>query len=174
MLIACVNVANLLLTRATQRSREIAIRTALGAGRWRIVRQLMAESFALSSLGAGGGWLLAAWGTQLLIAISPAKMLYLRTVTMDGRVLGFTLLVSVATTFLFGLAPALQASRLDVQLALRQGGRGWQTKGERRLRGLLVAGEIALALVLLTGAGLLVRSFARLLDVTPGFETNRR
>ncbi|MFY9557227.1 MAG: ABC transporter permease [Blastocatellia bacterium] len=172
MLIACGNVANLLLARATQRAREIAIRTALGAGRRQIVRQLMAESFALSLVGASAGWLMAAWGTELLVAMSPAKMLRIQHVTMDARVLGFTLLISVMTAFVFGLAPALQASRQDVQLALRQGGRGLQSRGETRIRGFLVAGEFALALVLLTGAGLLVRSFSRLLEVKPGFNVN--
>ncbi len=171
LLIACANVANLLLARATERQREMAIRAALGASRGRIMRQLLTESVTLSMLGAGLGLLLSAWGTELLTALSPATMFKLQEVRMDGRVLGFTLAISILTGLLFGLAPALHAARPEVQLALSEGGRGSSGKGQRRLRGLLVVTEVALALVLLIGAGLLVRSFTRLLDVTPGFES---
>ncbi|HZS04996.1 MAG TPA: ABC transporter permease [Blastocatellia bacterium] len=171
LVIACANVANLLLARATERQREMAIRAALGASRGRIMRQLLTESVTLSMLGAGLGLLLSAWGTELLTALSPATMFKLQEVRMDGRVLGFTLAISILTGLLFGLAPALHAARPEVQLALSEGGRGSSGKGQRRLRGLLVVTEVALALVLLIGAGLLVRSFTRLLDVTPGFES---
>ncbi len=171
LLIACANVANLLLARATQRQREMAIRAALGARRGRIIRQLLTESLVLALSGAGLGLLLASWGTELLTRMSPAKMLQVQQVTMDGRVLLFTMIVAIFTGLLFGLAPALQASQLNVESVLRETERGLLSPSQRRIRGALVVAEIALALVLLVGAGLLIKSFLRLLEVKPGFET---
>ena len=169
LLIACANVANLLLARATQRRREIAIRSALGARRSRIVRQLLTESMMLSVSGAVVGLALVWWGIGVFAALSPPNIMRLDQVNVDVRVLGFTVVLSILTGVLFGLAPALQASKLDLSAALKEGGRGTATAGHR-LRNLLVVSEIALALVLLIGAGLLVRSFLHVLDVKPGFE----
>lgn len=169
LLIACANVANLLLARATQRRREIAIRSALGAHRVRIIRQLLTESVMLSILGATIGLALVWWGIGLFAALSPPSIMRLDQVNVDIRVLGFTVVLSILTGIIFGLAPALQASKLDLSEALKEGSRGTGGAGHR-LRNLLVISEIALALVLLIGAGLLVRSFLHVLDVKPGFE----
>jgi putative ABC transport system permease protein len=171
LLIACANVANLLLARATRRAREMAIRAALGAGRFRLVRQLLAEGLLLALAGAGGGLLLATWGTAALTALSPATMLRLQPVGADWRVLAFTLSLSLLTGLLFGLAPAWHAARQDVQLALKESGGSSPGGRQGRLRGALVVAELALALMLLAGAGLLVRSFLRALEVAPGFES---
>jgi putative ABC transport system permease protein len=170
LLIACANVANLLLARGNERAREMAIRLALGASRPRLIRQLSTESLSLSLAGAGAGLLLAMWGTELLVKLSPATMLKLQEAKTDWRVLGFTLLLSLMASVLFGSFPALQASKSDVQLALKEGGNSSQSGRQNRARGLLVVVEIALAMVLLVGAGLLIRSFERILSVTPGFE----
>lgn len=176
LLIACVNVANLLLARATARGREIAIRAALGAGRARIVRQLLTESLLLALLGGAGGVLLALWGTDGLVALLPDNFPRLREIGVDLRVLLFTGVVSVLTGVLFGLAPAWRISRPDgADAALRAdgaaGARGTTEGGRsRRLREVLVVAEMALALALLTGAGLLVQSFLRLQRVAPGFD----
>ncbi|HUE83018.1 MAG TPA: ABC transporter permease [Pyrinomonadaceae bacterium] len=171
LLIACANIANLLLARGSERARELAIRATLGAGRWRLVRQLLIESLLLSVIGAGIGLLLAVWGTETLIGISPAQILQLQPVNVDAWVLAFTLLMSLLTCLLFGLAPAWQAARQDVQLALKEGARGSSSKRQRRLRESFVVAQMIFALVLLVGAGLLIRSFVRVLDSTPGFES---
>ncbi len=170
LLIACANVGNLLLARASRREREIALRLALGARPSRIVGQLLTESLVLSPLGAGLGLLVAMCGTQLLVRLGPATILKWQEAKIDGHVLGFTLLVSLVTGILFGLFPALQASKSDVQLALKESGKSSPGVRQNRLRGFLVVTEIALSVVLMVGAGLLIRSFERILSVPPGFQ----
>ncbi|MGH9703897.1 MAG: ABC transporter permease [Candidatus Acidiferrales bacterium] len=171
LLIACVNVANLLLARAASRQKEIAIRSSLGAGRMRIVRQLLTESLVLAFLGGALGLILAWWGTDVLLALSPANVPRVSAIHLSGRVLGFTALASLATGLFFGLLPALQISRSDLAETLKEGGRG-STEGamRNRMRSALVVAEVALALVPLAGAGLLIQSFLRLSRVKPGFD----
>ena len=174
LLIASANMANLLLARATVRGKEIALRSALGASRGRIMRQLLLESVVLSAIGGFFGLLVAAWGTDVLVSLVPQNIPRIADIRLDGAVLGFTLLVSLATGVLFGLAPAFQASRLDLRSSLNEGGRGTGVGSARhRLRNGLVVAEVALALLLLTGAGLLLQSFARLSRVDPGIRTDR-
>ncbi len=170
LLIACANLANLTLSRMAVREREIAIRAALGAGRWRVTRQLMTESLLLSAIGGLCGLLLAAWGLDALVAFNPGDIPRLTGVGVNAQALLFTLAVSVATGLIFGLVPAWQAARGDLSRTLREGGRGAAgAVKSRRLRGALVVAEVALSLVVLVGAGLLIKSFNRLMNVETGF-----
>ena len=174
LLIANANVANLLLARATERTKEIALRAAVGASRSRIIRQLLIESLLLATLGGLFGLLIAQWGTEELIKTVPQNIPRISNIRLDGVVLAFTLFVSLATGIVFGLVPAWQASHVDLNTALKAGGRtgsGGEQKG--RLRNTLVVIEVALALILLVSAGLLIQSFARLSQVKSGVRTER-
>jgi putative ABC transport system permease protein len=170
LLIACANVANLSLSRMASREREIAIRTALGAGRWRVARQLMTESLLLSVVGGACGLLLATWGLDALVAFNPDNLPRLSSVRINAPALLFTLAASVVTALIFGLFPAWQATRGNLNQTLREGGRGAMGAARgRRLRNGLVVVEVALSLVTLIGAGLMIKSFNRLLSVDAGF-----
>ena len=172
LLIACVNVANLLLARATTRTGEIAVRAALGAGRRQLFRQLLAESVVLSLAGGAAGLLLASWGVRALMAVAPADLPRAGDVHIDATILIFSIALSIVAGIVFGTVPAVIASRPDLTVFLRDAGRdGSASGGRRRLRGALVAAQVALALVLLAGAGLAIRSFERLTRVDPGFRT---
>ena len=174
LLVSCVNVANLLLARGTTRGRELAIRTALGAGRGRIVRQLLTESLVLAVVGGALGVALAAWGASALVALSAEYLPRAADVRLDAGVLLFALALSVATGVAFGLVPALRTTSSDPQANLREGSRGsTEGRGGQRLRLGLVAAEVALAVLLVVGAGLALRSFARLTNVHPGFDAER-
>ena len=171
LLIACANVANLLLARATSRRKEIAVRAALGASRWRVVRQLFVESLTLASAGGAFGVLLAYWLADLLAAAAPADIPRVENVGIDAAVLTFSIAVTLLTAILFGLAPALTAARVNLTDALGDGSRAAGGRHGNRLRAALVVGEIAVTLVLLAGAGLALRTFVKLQQVDTGFDT---
>jgi len=169
LLIACVNIANLLLARSMGRARELAIRTALGASRGRVVRQLLTESILLAFAGGGIGVLIASWGTQAALRVLPDVLPRAEEIRLDARVLLFTTAASVLAGILFGLAPALKTSRPDLNETLKEGGRG-SSGARHRTQSLFVAVEMALALILMAGAGLMIRSLAKLWSVDPGFD----
>jgi len=170
LLIACANVANLLLARATGRQREVAVRAALGAGRWRLVRQMLSESLLLGLVSGAGALAIGYWGIGVLLSLAPEKLPRMQEIQMDGRVLAFAFLLSIATAVLFGIIPALEASNVDPHESLKEGGRGMgPSRGRRRLQNALIVSQTALAVILLISAGLLVRSFARLLQTDSGF-----
>jgi putative ABC transport system permease protein len=170
LLIACGNVANLLLARSAARERELAVRAAMGAARGRIVRQLLTEGLLLAAMGAALGVLLAAWGLDALLVLAPRQIRELAQIRVDRMVLAFSAGLTVVTTLIFALVPALRASRIDLATSLKDGGRGTSGIPAARLRAALVAAQVAVCLFLLTGAGLLLRSFSQLLDVAPGFQ----
>ena len=171
LLIACANVANLMLARAASRQREVAIRTALGATRWALVRQLLVESLLLSVTGGALGLAIAYGAVRALVAINPGNVPRIGELAIDGRVVGFTAGIAVLTGLLFGLVPALQMAGSRLHLIIKEGGRGGTTdRGGQRLRWALVVGEVALALTLLVGGGLLLKSFAAIEGVDPGFD----
>jgi putative ABC transport system permease protein len=176
LLIACANVANLLLARGAARGRELAVRATLGAGRGRLTRQLLTESVVLALAGGGVSILVAIWGVGALVALVPSGqqpfLVGFNRVAVDGPVLLFTLALSLATALVFGLAPALRASRTDLQAALQEEGRAAGSRPRHRLRRALIAAEVALALLLLVGAGLTLRSFQHLLGTSPGFDVD--
>ena len=174
LLIACANVANLLLASAASRQKEIAIRTALGASRFRVIRQLLTESLMLAFIGGALGFLMALWGVALMTRFLPANFPRLNEITLDWRVVAFTLAASTVTGILFGLAPALQISRPDVQETLKESGRSSSgSRRHNRLRNALIVGEVALSIVLLVGAGLMFRSLLRLQSVNAGFSSQQ-
>src|ERR1043166_6947834 len=173
LLIACANVANLLLARAASRKREIALRAGLGASRWRIARQLLTESVLLSAFGGGLGLLLAIWGTRALLALSPPELIDVRGTTVNLPVLLFTIGLTLVSGIVFGLVPAFEASRFDLSEPLKESGKS-VVGGTRaqRVRNIFVVAQVALALVLLVGAGLLMKSLNRLQSVDAGFDPN--
>ena len=175
LLIACANVASLLLTRSLSRQKEVAIRSALGASRWRVIRQLLTESMLLSIVGGAAGLVIAYWGVPALVAVLPQSQLnampFLKALNINGGILAFSFALSLLTGLIFGLAPALQSSKLDLNEALKEGGRQTSIGAGHRLRSAMVVTEIALAVVLLVGAGLMMKSLFRLLQTNVGFKT---
>ena len=172
LLVACVNVANLMLARASARQKEVALRSALGASRWRVIQQLLVESLILAVTGGVLGLLLSLWALRVLLQSIPIKLPFWMNFGLDFRVLGFTAAVTILTGLIFGVVPALQSSRVDLNDALKEGGRGSLTAVRGRSRSLLVVTEIALSLMLLVGAGLMIRSFLRLRSVNIGLNPN--
>ena len=172
LLIACANVANLLLARSAARQKEIAIRAAMGASRTRVLRQMLTESILLSAIGGIAGLILSIWLTDVLMSMLPESAPRLEHIGIDYRVLAFALGVSALTGILFGIVPALQASKLDVTSALKEGGRSGEGHRRTSARSLLLIGEVALSLMLLVGAGLLIKSFLRLQEIRPGFNAH--
>ena len=171
LVIACANLANLLAARGAARAREFAVRAAVGASRWQIIRQLLIESFVLALFGGLLGLCLAAWGRDLLVALAPPGVPRFQNIALSGWVLVFSLGLSFATSILFGLWPAWHSSRADIQLALKSGGHGSsESPGARRLRDLLVVAEVALTLILLSSAGLILKSFANARNLGLGFD----
>ncbi|HKU74406.1 MAG TPA: ABC transporter permease [Pyrinomonadaceae bacterium] len=175
LLIACANVASLLLTRSISRQKEVAIRSALGASRWRVIRQLLTESMLLSIIGGAAGLVIAYWGVPALVAVLPQSQLnampFLKSLNINAGILTFSFALSLLTGLIFGLAPALQSSKLDLNEALKEGGRQTSSGAGHRLRSAMVVTEIALAVVLLVGAGLMMKSLFRLLQTNVGFKT---
>jgi predicted permease len=170
LLIACANVANLLMTQATVRERELAVRAALGASQGRLIRQSISEALLLVSIACAAGIALGWWGLRMLVALLPAELLpFFVKIELDGRALTFTLLISVLTALFVGVIPALRTASVDLDQSLKEGGKSGTGAGMQRIRGVLVVTEIALAVVLLAGAGLMLRSFARLQNTSPGF-----
>src|SRR5215218_3857392 len=173
LLIACANVANLLMTQATVRERELAVRAALGASHGRLIRQSISEAFLFVSIGGVSGLLLGALSLRMLVALLPAELLpFFVKIELDRRALIFTLLISVVTALLVGLIPALRTASVDLDQSLKAGGRSGTGSRMQRVRGLLVVTGIALAVVLLAGAGLMLRSFTRLQNTSPGFDAD--
>jgi putative ABC transport system permease protein len=170
LLIGCANVANLLMTQATVRERELALRAALGASRGRLIRQSLSEALLLVSIACGAGIVLGVWSLRMLVALLPAELLpFFVKIQLDGRALAFTLVISALTALFVGLIPALRTASGNLDQSLKEGGRSGTGAGLQRIRGLLVVTEISLAVVLLVGAGLMLRSFARLQNTSPGF-----
>jgi putative ABC transport system permease protein len=174
LLIACANVANLLLARGKARERELAVRSALGAGRVRLIRQLLTESLVLAVIGGGLGTVLGAWSLRLLLAVTPGDIPRLNEIVLDGRVIALMVGVTLVAGMVCGLVPALQSSKSDLQVSLKEGTRGATVgAGRHRIQQALVVAEVGLSVLLVIGAGLLIKSFSRLVNVDPGFNAEK-